>query len=136
MVKGSSIFRYTVPQYWYKGVYEDKAMPCKAGRSFTLAQPFRPESAILIIHGYTGYPGEVVRPARDLFALGYDVYAHKSFRFIGLLQSFAKRWLRFSVAKVRTSRRITKKIGQTLPHGRKNSSHLLPIPKKVLTSPP
>ena len=75
MVKGSSIFRYTVPQYWYKGVYEDKAMPCKAGRSFTLAQPFRPESAILIIHGYTGYPGEVVRPARDLFALGYDVYA-------------------------------------------------------------
>ena len=75
MVKGSSIFRYTVPQYWYKGVYEDKAIPCKAGRSFTLAQPFRPESAILIIHGYTGYPGEVVRPARDLFALGYDVYA-------------------------------------------------------------
>ena len=68
-------FRYSIPQRWYGGLYHDRAEPCKAGRPFILAHSLRPRRCILVVHGYTGYPGEVVRPARELYALGYDVYA-------------------------------------------------------------
>ena len=69
------VFRYSVPLSWYDGVYQDKNAPCKAGRPFTLAHKERTDKAVLLIHGYAGYPGELVRPARDLYERGFDVYA-------------------------------------------------------------
>ena len=68
------VFRYSVPTAWYEGVYQDRTAPCKAGRSFTLAHKEKPDKAVLLIHGYAGYPGELVRPARDLYGKGFDVY--------------------------------------------------------------
>ena len=69
------VFRYSVPLSWYEGVYQDKNAPCKAGRPFTLAHKEKTDKAVLLIHGYAGYPGEMVRPARDLYERGFDVYA-------------------------------------------------------------
>ena len=60
---------------WYDGVYEDRKAPCRAGRSFTLQHKEGSDTAVLLIHGYTGYPGELVRPAEDLYNLGFDIYA-------------------------------------------------------------
>lgn len=69
------VFRYSVPLSWYEGVYQDRTAPCKAGRPFTLAHKEKTDKAVLLIHGYAGYPGELVRPARDLYERGFDVYA-------------------------------------------------------------
>lgn len=66
---------YSVPSYWYDGVYQDKVAPCDAGRSFSLKHSQKSDNAVLCIHGYTGYPGEVVRPAVDLYNAGCDVFA-------------------------------------------------------------
>ena len=68
------IYRYSVPLRWYEGVYQDRKAPCKAGRSFTLTHKEGSRKCALLIHGYTGYPGEMVRPAEDLFNIGYDIY--------------------------------------------------------------
>ena len=68
------VFRYSVPLPWYEGVYQDRTAPCKAGRSFTLAHKERTDKAVLLVHGYAGYPGELVRPARDLYEAGFDIY--------------------------------------------------------------
>lgn len=68
-------FDYSVNPDWYIGVYHDKKAPVKAGRPFSLIHSTKSDKAVLCIHGYTGYPGEVVRPARDLFTAGFDVYA-------------------------------------------------------------
>lgn len=68
-------FDYNVDTSWYEGVYQDKKAPVKAGRPFSLIhRDFKSDKAVLCIHGYTGYPGELVRPARELYQLGYDVY--------------------------------------------------------------
>ena len=69
------VFRYSVPLSWYEGVYQDRTAPCKAGRPFTLAHKEKTDKVVLLIHGYAGYPGELVRPARDLYERGFDVYA-------------------------------------------------------------
>lgn len=66
---------YSVPSSWYDGVYQDKVAPCDAGRSFSLKHSTKSDNAVLCIHGYTGYPGEVVRPAVDLYEKGCDVFA-------------------------------------------------------------
>ncbi len=66
---------YSVPSSWYEGVYKDAKAPCNAGRSFSLLHDVTPDSAVLCIHGYTGYPGEVYRPAVDLYDKGFDVFA-------------------------------------------------------------
>ncbi len=65
---------YSVPSSWYDGVYQDKVAPCDAGRSFSLKHSRKSDNAVLCIHGYTGYPGEMVRPAADLYKAGCDVY--------------------------------------------------------------
>ncbi len=65
---------YRVPPEWYEGVYHDVASPCKAGRSFSMVHGDKPSKAVLLIHGYAGYPGELVRPARELYADGADVF--------------------------------------------------------------
>ena len=68
------VFRYSVPTSWYDGIYQDHTAPCKAGRSFTLRHKEGSDKAVLLVHGYAGYPGELVRPARDLYGKGFDIY--------------------------------------------------------------
>ena len=68
------VYRYSVPPSWYEGAYQDRTAPCKAARPFTLSHKEGSDKAVLLIHGYAGYPGELVRPARDLFEQGFDVY--------------------------------------------------------------
>ena len=59
---------------WYEGVYKDRAQCCEAARAFEMTHADRPRECWLLIHGYRGYPGELVRPAAELFDLGYDVF--------------------------------------------------------------
>ncbi len=67
-------FVFSVPEIWYEGLYKDKRTCCSAARSFSLLHDDRSEECWLLIHGYRGYPGELVRPAVDLHAAGFDVY--------------------------------------------------------------
>lgn len=69
-----SQIKYTVPEKWYEGSYQDKAACCSAARSFSMVHSTASDECWLIIHGYRGYPGEFVRPAVDLYDLGYDVF--------------------------------------------------------------
>lgn len=69
------VFDYSTQSSWYKGVYQDKKAPVKAGRSFSLIhKDSKSTTAVLCIHGYTGYPGELVRPARELYEKGFDIF--------------------------------------------------------------
>ncbi len=71
----SDWFKYLEYSDWYKGAYIDKKAPVKAGRSFSLVHNApKSNKAVFCIHGYTGYPGELTRPAVDLFKIGFDVY--------------------------------------------------------------
>ncbi len=63
---------YSVPENWYDGAYKDSAPVINAARSFRMTLGNR--RAVLLIHGYGGYPGELVRPARDLAEAGFDVF--------------------------------------------------------------
>lgn len=58
---------------WYAPGLEGSVTPCKAGLSYCYHEEGNTRS-VLCIHGYTGYPGEMVRPSRDLAAKGFDVY--------------------------------------------------------------
>lgn len=69
-----SKFNYYVPDDWYKGGYIDRNIPCDAGRSFSLTHESKPSECWLCVTGYRGYPGELVRPAYDLYLEGYDVF--------------------------------------------------------------
>lgn len=42
-------------------------------RPFALRHTPKAEAAVLLLHGFTGYPGELVRPAVDLYEAGLDV---------------------------------------------------------------
>ncbi len=64
---------FSVPEKWYSSVKKDEGPLLKASRSFSLLHPSN-RRAVLLIHGYTGYPGELVRPAEDLFLYGFDVF--------------------------------------------------------------
>ena len=64
--------QYSVPENWYDGAYKDTAPVIRAARSFRITQGSR--RAVLLIHGYCGYPGELVRPAEDLAKAGFDVF--------------------------------------------------------------
>ncbi len=64
---------FSVPDEWYYGIRKDETKPCKAARSFSLCDKSN-KKAVLLVHGYTGYPGELIRPAEDLFLQHYDVY--------------------------------------------------------------
>lgn len=63
-----------IPSAWYEGVFQDKAEPVSAARPFAYLHEERSAEAVLLIHGYAGYPGELVRPAEDLYAAGFDCY--------------------------------------------------------------
>lgn len=69
-----SIFDYSVPEEWYRGVYHDRQQCRNAARSFSLIHEKKADECWLIIHGYRGYPGEFTRPAADLFREGFDVF--------------------------------------------------------------
>ena len=67
-------YQYSVPDAWYKGSYIDR-QPCRpAARSFSLLHGRPSKECWLLIHGYRGYPGELVRPAVDLYDAGFDVF--------------------------------------------------------------
>lgn len=66
--------QYGVPAKWYNGVYKDKKQCCKAARPFSMKHEKPSDECWLLIHGFRGYPGEMIRPAVDLFDAGYDVY--------------------------------------------------------------
>ena len=63
---------FNTPACWYEGVYRDKARVVSAARPFMICN--NNSSAVLLIHGYAGYPGELVRPAIDIAKFGFDVY--------------------------------------------------------------
>lgn len=67
-------YSFGVPPTWYDGVYRDKGNTVKASRPFTLTHNEKSDRAVLLIHGFTGYPGELVRPAEDLYEKGFDVF--------------------------------------------------------------
>ena len=67
-------YEYSVPELWYDGLYKDKTPCCSAARPFSLLHDCKTDECWLLIHGYRGYPGELVRPAEDLYEAGFDVY--------------------------------------------------------------
>ncbi len=68
------MIEYSVNPMWYDGLYRDVHNPCSAARSFSMAHKDGAKAAALLIHGYAGYPGELVSPAKELFDVGFDVF--------------------------------------------------------------
>ena len=66
-------YLYEEDASWYKNTYKDVNKPANAARSFKLLHEERSEELWILVHGYCGYPGELVRPAEDLFNKGFDV---------------------------------------------------------------
>jgi len=65
---------YTVPEEWYKDLYTDQ-LECRSGaRSFSMLHDEKAAECWLFVHGYRGYPGEMVRPAADLYDAGFDIF--------------------------------------------------------------
>lgn len=60
---------YTLPYY------QDVAPVIKAARPWCMVHEPRAKHAVLCLHGYAGYPGELVRPGIDLYEKGMDVFA-------------------------------------------------------------
>ena len=60
--------------YAYEGLYTDKAPVINAARSFVLRHDRKAKECVLCIHGYAGYPSELVSPAQALYDEGYDVF--------------------------------------------------------------
>ena len=65
---------FSVPTDWSRDFYCDKGPVIPAARPFTLLHEPRAEKAVLLVHGFTGYPGELVRPAEDLYEKGFDCF--------------------------------------------------------------
>ncbi len=63
---------YSVPSTWYNGLYQDTSEPRSSGRSFSLTHNFY--RALLVVHGYGGYPGEMVSIAELMYTSFFDVY--------------------------------------------------------------
>jgi len=66
-------FDYEIKDYGAK-YHKEKAPIVKAARPFRMIHKEKSEIVILCCHGFTGYPGELARPAIDLFDAGFDVY--------------------------------------------------------------
>jgi len=60
---------------WNKGWYQDKAPVRKCARPWKMVHETKSGKAVVCCHGYTGYPGELVRPGVDLYDAGFDVFA-------------------------------------------------------------
>lgn len=59
---------------WTQGYYQDEAPARTAAKAFSSTRPGAKHAALLI-HGYAGYPGEMIRVGRELFEEGFDVHA-------------------------------------------------------------
>jgi carboxylesterase len=82
---------------WTKKHYQDRGAVRKCARPWKMVHEQKAEKAVLCCHGYTGYPGELIRPGKDLYEAGFDVYAT---RYPGhgttgedFLQSKAEDWI-------------------------------------------
>lgn len=64
---------YDVPDF-NKRHYQDKAPVRACARPWAMLHAEKASKAVLLCHGFTGYPGELIRPGIDLFEAGYDVY--------------------------------------------------------------
>lgn len=60
---------------WYSSSYKDRAPVIPAARSWAMQNEPRSQKAVLLVHGYAGYPGELVSVGDALFEAGFDVYA-------------------------------------------------------------
>ncbi|MGN1164453.1 MAG: alpha/beta hydrolase [Candidatus Ornithospirochaeta sp.] len=67
-------YSFSLPSSWNEGCYSDKSSTVKASRPFSIIHPEESDRAVLLIHGFTGYPGELTRPAEDLYERGFDVF--------------------------------------------------------------
>lgn len=67
-------YSFALPLSWYNNCYIDKGTTVKATRPFTIQRENPSEKAVLLIHGFTGYPGELIHPAQELFESGFDVF--------------------------------------------------------------
>ncbi|MCH3907557.1 MAG: alpha/beta fold hydrolase [Sphaerochaeta sp.] len=65
---------YDVPD-WSAGWYQDKAPVRRCARPWKMVHDAPSDVAVLLCHGYTGYPGELIRPGIDLYDAGFDCYA-------------------------------------------------------------
>jgi len=65
---------YEVTDYTI-GHYQDKAPVRACARPWKMIHDEKTAKAVLCLHGYAGYPGELVRPGIDLYGAGFDVYA-------------------------------------------------------------
>lgn len=64
---------FDVPD-WNEGSYRDMARPCPAARPWKMEHKEKTDIAVMLMTGYAGYPGELIRPGEDLYHRGYDVY--------------------------------------------------------------
>lgn len=64
---------YDVPDFTAKH-YQDKAAIRACARPWAMVHHEKVSHAVLLCHGYTGYPGELIRPGIDLFEQGCDVF--------------------------------------------------------------
>ncbi len=60
---------------WNKNHYQDKAPVRKCARAWQMVHQERSLKAVLLVHGFSGYPGEVIRPGTDLYEAGFDCFA-------------------------------------------------------------
>lgn len=69
-----SLFDYDVADYGSK--YHVEYAPVKScAHPFGLFHETKADNAVLLLHGFTGYPGELIRPGVDLYEAGFDVLA-------------------------------------------------------------
>ena len=64
---------YEVPN-WTEGCYQDKASVILCARPWKMVHQKKSAKAVLLCHGFCGYPGELIRPGMDLFDAGFDVF--------------------------------------------------------------
>lgn len=64
---------YDVPN-WNKNHYQDQKPVRACARAWAMTHEKKRGEAVLLCHGFTGYPGELVRPGLDLYEAGFDVF--------------------------------------------------------------
>ncbi len=60
---------------WNKNHYQDKEPVRKCARAWQMVHQERQAIAVVLIHGFSGYPGELIRPGMDLYEAGLDCFA-------------------------------------------------------------
>lgn len=69
-----SLFDYGVPDFAAR-LHKEAAPVMACARPYGLFHKERPARAVLLLHGFTGYPAELARPGIDLYEAGLDVLA-------------------------------------------------------------